>query len=218
MTTGDEEAAPRRARSGDPSVAEGAATPVHQRSIEFDAFDAGDDLTVVGRLRDRRPWAQGTAQVELLHDMELRVTVRKEGLRIVDAEAVMRRFPHAECPSIVDAFRGLVGLSVSSGYVREVQRRFGGAAGCTHLDQLARALGPVVVQAVTSVRARQRGAAAPLAGADEDAVPRPSTFPVNTCHVWSDGGVAEQKLAAGWRPGDGGYPAPPLSDIVGTGD
>ena len=35
-----------------------------------------------------------------------------------------------------------------------MQARFAGPRGCTHLEQLARALGPVVVQAVTSRRAR----------------------------------------------------------------
>jgi hypothetical protein len=41
----------------------------------------------------------------------------------------------------------------------------------------------------------------------------------NSCHVWAEGGVAEQKLAAGWRPGRGTYPAPPLEDILaGAGE
>ena len=89
-----------------------------------------------------------------VHDMELRVTVRIDDLTIIESVAEMHTFPHAECPAIVLAFAGLVGLSVARGYTREVQRRFGGPRGCTHLEQLARSLGPLVVQAVTSRRAR----------------------------------------------------------------
>ena len=65
----------------------------------------------------------------------------------------MHAFPHTECPTIETAFAGLVGLSVARGYTREVQARFGGPRGCTHLEHLARSLGPVVIQAVTSRRA-----------------------------------------------------------------
>ena len=80
--------------------------------------------------------------------------------------------------------------------------------GCTHLEQMARTVGPVVIQALTSIRARDRDwrhlDAAPSA--------RPALFPRNTCHIWSDGGVAEQKLAAGWRPGEkSAYPAPAVA-------
>lgn len=185
--------------------------PVHRRTIEFDAYDEGDALSVTGRLRDERPWAQGTDSVEHVHDMELAVIVRKDDLTITAAQATMARFPHAECPAISSAFADLVGLSIGRGYTRAVQERFGGPRGCTHLEQLARTIGPVIVQTVTSARARQRDGAhldtAPSAG--------PVLFPRNTCHIWAEGGVAEQKLAAGWRPGERvGYPAPPVDVLL----
>jgi len=31
----------------------------------------------------------------------------------------------------------------------------------------------------------------------------------NTCHIWAEDGIADQKLAAGWRPS--GVPAPDSS-------
>lgn len=205
--------------AGDPTLepptdGAGRALPIHCRSIEFEAFDHGETIVVSGRLRDRRPWADGVDQVALLHDMELHVTVRVADLTIVQARAEMHRFPHTECPAITGAFEGLVGLSVARGYGREVQRRFAGPAGCTHLDQLARALGPMVIQVATSRRARRRdwvALATPPPG-------RPAGFPRDSCHVWAEGGVAEQKLAAGWRPGDGGYPAPPLAEVLRSRD
>jgi len=191
-------------------ISPGDAVLVHRRTIEFEAFDVGDHLIVHAELRDDRPWADGQHDVAQLHDMELRVTVRKEDLVIDEAHAVMRRYPHAECPSIVEAFEGLVGMNVGRGYTRAVQERFGAAAGCAHLEQLARTIGPVVIQGMTSVRAKARD----WSRLDTSPAERPRLFPRNTCHVFADGGPAEQKLAAGWRPGVGGYPAPPVDVIL----
>jgi hypothetical protein len=189
--------------------------PLHRRTIEYEAFDGGETLVVVGKLRDSRPWADGRDAVAQVHDMELRVTVQIDSMTIIESVAEMHTFPHAECPAIVPAFAGLVGLSVARGYTREVQSRFGGPKGCTHLEQLARSLGPLVVQAVTSRRARavNRGESEDLLTAGA------SPWARNSCHIWAEGGVADQKLAAGWRPGQGPYPSLPLQTIrsAGTG-
>lgn len=196
------------------TAAAGAAdVPLHRRSIEYEAFDGGGTMVVVGRLQDSRPWAHGTSSVAIVHDMELRVTVRVDDLSITEASAEMRTFPHSECPGIVQSFASLVGLSIARGYTRQVQDRFGGPRGCTHLEQLARSLGPVVVQAVTSRRALavSRGEAEDLlSGAG-------SPWARNSCHVWAEGGVADRKLAAGWRPGVGPYPAPAVETFEATG-
>lgn len=185
------------------------SVPVHARSIDYEVFDGSDRLTVVGHLRDSRPWAVGTAAVSLIHDMELRVTVRLADLCITESEALMHTFPHAECPGIVLAFRGLTGMQVSRGYTGQVQKLFGGPRGCSHLEHLARSLGPVVIQAVTSKRALAvaRGELEDLMAGTE------SPWVADTCHVWAGGGVAEQKLAFGWRPGKGDYPAPTLASL-----
>ncbi|HZU78558.1 MAG TPA: DUF2889 domain-containing protein [Acidimicrobiales bacterium] len=184
--------------------------PIHRRTIEFEAFEEGDEVVVTGRLRDDRPWAAGTAAVEHLHDMSLEITVRPEDLVITAATAVMHRFPHAECPTVEPDMARLVGLRVGGGYTRAVQERFGGALGCTHLDQLARTMGPVVIQAVTSRRARRRD----WESLATEVADQPRPFPLNTCHIWVKDGPAEQKLAAGWRPGAGGYPAPPVAVVL----
>jgi hypothetical protein len=187
----------------------GQSIPLHRRSIEYEAFDAGDALVVVGTLRDSRPWAEDGQATAAVHDMELRVTVRISDMTITEATATMHTFPHVECPAIVQAFAALTGLSVARGYTREVQRLFGGPKGCTHLEQLARSLGPVVVQAVTSRRALavSRGESVDLLSSGS------SPWARNSCHVWAEGGVADQKLAAGWRPGTGPYPSLPVEEI-----
>src|ERR1700680_3494106 len=129
--------------------------PVHRRTITMEVFQRGDSLVVTGPLHDERPWATATDGPRQLHLMELGLVVRRADLIIVDAAADMQTFPHAECTEIEADFRELVGLSVARGYTRAVQERFGRERGCSHLEFLARAMGPVVVQGVTSAAAWQ---------------------------------------------------------------
>ncbi len=70
--------------------------------------------------------------------------VRRADMTIVDAAADMQTYPHAECTDIEPSFHDLVGLSVARGYSNAVQQRFGRQRGCSHLEFLARAIGPVV--------------------------------------------------------------------------
>ena len=156
----------------------GDAVPLHHRAIDYRAWIVDDGLVVVGRLTDTRPWVDDGVAVSTVHDLELRVRVRTSDLTITAATAEMYTFPHTECPTIEAAFEGLVGLNVARGYTREVQSRFGGPRGCTHLEHLARSLGPVVIQAVTSRRAQSvsRGESPDLlAAGGEPAVRGPAT-------------------------------------------
>jgi hypothetical protein len=199
-----------------PHPGEGAV-PLHHRAIDYRAWAADDDLVVVGRLTDSRPWAEDGSAVATVHDLELRVRVRTEDLTITGATAEMHVYPHTECPAIEAAFAGLVGLSVARGYTREVQTRFGGPRGCTHLEHLARSLGPVVIQSVTSRRALsvRRGESEDLLAGGGDTG---SPWARDSCHIWAEGSIADQKLAAGWRPGTGPYPSPALVAFLGRSD
>jgi len=180
----------------------------HHRRIEISGFDRPGHLLVVGRLRDDRPWAAGTTVAEQVHDMTLSLLIRQADLLIVEARAEMARFPHPECPSIEPDFTGLVGLSVARGYNRAVQERFGRELGCSHLEFLARAMGPAVMQASGSSASRREHAAG---GGGARARPIADRL-VGSCHIWASGGPAEEKLALGWQPGEE-YPAPTLVSL-----
>jgi len=180
--------------------------PIHRRSIDIEAFDAPEHLELICDFRDERPWATGTVQ-PVLHQMELEIDVRKADLVITRAEARMHHFPHTECPDITPKFGELVGVSIARGYNRAVQERFIGIAGCSHLEFMARSLGPAVVQAAQSARAHERISS----GAPREIVVTP--FMRNTCHVWRDGGPAMQNIEAGWRPGLAGIPVPTAVEI-----
>jgi hypothetical protein len=182
--------------------------PVHRRSIGIEVFVRDEYFVVIGTLTDVRPWASGTLGPRDLHGMELAIVVRRADLMIVDAVADMKTFPHAECTDIEPKFSELIGLSVARGYTSAVQERFGRERGCSHLEFLARAIGPAVIQSVTSAAAQQfeRGDSYP--GGE-----RALTFLSNTCHVFIDDGPGVQKIAIGWRPGMFGYPAPTVAEI-----
>jgi hypothetical protein len=98
---------------------------------------------------------------------------------------------------------------VARGYTNAVQERFGRERGCSHLEFLARALGPVVVQSVTSSAAWrvEKGDGQYPMGEGR------LNFLTNTCHVWSEDGPGLQKLALGWQPGKLEYPAPSLAEV-----
>jgi len=183
------------------------AMPTHRRMIEIEVFDDVERFDLIGRLSDRRPWAVAPEQVAALHTMLLRLSVRRADLIITRAQAQMLDYPHAECPAIQSAFGDLVGLSVTRGFTKEVQARFGRERGCAHLEFLARALAPAVVQAIPSAALRREPP--DQAGAR---VLQGTTWLTNTCHVWAEGGVGMAKLELGWKPGQT-YPAPLLEDL-----
>lgn len=183
--------------------------PVHRRTIDVEVFVRDEHLVVIGTLADVRPWATGEFGPRELHRMELAIVVRRADMTITDAVADMKTFPHAECTVIEPKFSELIGLSVARGYTSAVQERFGRERGCSHLEFLARAVGPAVVQSVTSAAAQQfeKDGAYPEGG-------RALSFLANTCHVFIADGPGSQKIEAGWRPGMFGlYPAPTVAEI-----
>jgi len=155
--------------------------PVHRRTITLEVFLRDDHFAVIGTLADQRPWASGGYSPRELHGMELGIVVRRADLLIVDAQATMHTFPHAECTAIEPHFRDLVGLSVARGYTSAVQERFGRERGCSHLEFLARALGPAVIQATTSSAAWQTEQSGVYPNSSEAGL----SFLTNTCHVWT---------------------------------
>ncbi len=180
---------------------------MHRRTITMEVFPRDAYFAVVGTLHDDRPWAGGGSSPRHLHFMELGLVVRRADMTIVDAAADMQTFPHAECTQIEPHFRDLVGLSVARGYSGAVQERFGRQRGCSHLEFLARALGPVVVQGVTSSAAWQ------VEKGDGQHPMGDFSFLTNTCHVWTEDGPGAQKVELGWRPGLLGYPAPDVAEV-----
>jgi hypothetical protein len=172
---------------------------VHQRSIEYSIREDGALLRATATLLDRRPSAEKESVEERVHSMELRFDVRTADFTIERAEAVMHVFPHVECPGILGAIVSLAGIRIGRGYGRALRERFGGPLGCSHLMELARGVGPVLMQTHR-------------VGASE-VDPAQRQWQVDSCHVWVEDGPGMQKLALGWRPSTTGLPAPSVADL-----
>jgi hypothetical protein len=183
--------------------------PTHRRTIVIESFDSDESFDICASLQDERPWASGDDLVSDVHRMTLRMTIDRASLTVTDVNATMDRTPHVECTAIEPAFRSLIGISVTRGFNKEVSERVGRQRGCTHLDFLAKAIGPAVIQTMASASSRRAG----LAGIGRTVSQDTGGWLRNTCHLWAEGGIGLTKIAEGWRPGVDGYPARSLVDM-----
>ena len=135
---------------------------MHSRSYDTQVYRDGDHMIVVGRVQDEKPpgmYISDDPDPLEIHHMVVALKVAIGELRIVDAQVEFITHPNAQCPSIVDHYRKLIGLSVARGFNRKVRELFGGPRACTHTTALLQAMAPVVVQAMWSVRMDDRRAA-----------------------------------------------------------
>ena len=166
--------------------------PVHTRSIRVSATRVGQhELEVTGHLVDERPEAAGRwfgiVHGRTIHDMTLTLRVRHPDLVVTHVEARMATHPYTVCPDALPPLQQLVGLSVTRGFTRAVNARFGRQKGCSHLTALLHAIAPVV---------RQGSGAA---FRDEQAPPsaeRDLWF-IDTCQAWRGDGPLAGHLRAG---------------------
>lgn len=179
----------------------GTPISIHQRSYQTEAFDEGDGtMRLVGRLIDTKPHGLGLADGEplVIHDMVVEMTIDGATFEILDIATTMNVHPYDECPTVLNAYRQLVGVSIARGYSRTVKDLFGGPNGCTHVGALLIALAPVAVQASWGM-ARLHDDPADWSALDldpEDAERR-MRLNTNTCHVWRADGDQLGRLNRG---------------------
>ncbi|MEX2224400.1 MAG: DUF2889 domain-containing protein [Candidatus Rokuibacteriota bacterium] len=116
---------------------ETSAQPVQVRTIRVEVARAGEHeieitATLVGeRPRDSPRWF-GAEPPRVIHDMRLGLRVCHPDLAITEARSQMASHPYTICPEALPPLRQLVGLSISRGFTREVNERFGRQRGCAH--------------------------------------------------------------------------------------
>lgn len=177
-----------------PLSAAASRRPIHTRAITCQAFLRGDDLwDIEGRLTDTKTYGfpnkdRGRiAPGEPVHDMSIRLTVDGD-FHIRAVEAVTDAAPFTICPAITGAFQCLVGLSLGPGFNREVRRRLGGVAGCTHLVDL---LGPMATTAHQAIWPFRQARPEDPPG---EAAPGRRPRHLDTCHALaSDGPVVKRE-------------------------
>lgn len=131
---------------------------LHTRRIECVTYERRDGLwdveaNMIDVKTDNFDRTRGrTFAGEHLHNMWLRLTL-DDTCRVVDVEAVMDAFPMDGCPGGATQMKKLIGLKIDGGWRSEVQRRIGGALGCTHLREL---LAPIATTALQGINPELR--------------------------------------------------------------
>lgn len=178
--------------------------PVHARTIECRGYRRSDGLwDIEGHLLDVKSYAflnahRGTVEPgQPLHEMSLRLTV-DDKLNIHDAEASSDQVPYALCPAITPAFKKLIGLTIASGFRREVLSRLGGIRGCTHLVELLWPVATTAFQTVYPILARETGE---IPSGDGTTAPRRPAI-LNTCHVYASDSEVVKRYWPAYYTGD----------------
>ena len=152
---------------------------IHKRSIDVESFPLeGGQVLIVGHLVDHHsfdvePIKGDIKPAGIIHDMTLELEVGLSDFKINAVRGTMAKRPYPACIEALPAVDEIVGLSVVSGFTRNMKQRIGGPKCCAHLVSLLLAMAPVVLQSAQEV--------------DEQPVqPRPieTSAIANTCHVW----------------------------------
>jgi len=191
---------------------------LHDREYRVRAFRLSDDrLLIRGAVRDQKPpdlYIADDDQPLTIHHMQIDLEVGFPSLEILDAAVRFETHPHGGCPSIIDHYRGLVGLSIARGFTHKVRELFGGPRGCTHTTALLQAMAPVAVQCFWSMEASEASTRSePDGDGDGDDADRAGdagdrrrgrwASNLNTCHVWAEDGELVAAIESG---GDFGIP------------
>jgi hypothetical protein len=173
----------------------GKHAPVHERRITLRTYPVNDNEVVVeGWLRDERLvqgyfWDGNVRSPDVVHHIGVWLLVGGWPLRILDADAEMKRVPQELCPTVRDTVKKVVGLTIESGFSGRVLDRLGRVEGCTHMSYLVMAMGPAAVHGYWTHKSRKKRS-----------VPRSmDDFPglnalVNSCMLWREGGPLLKKL------------------------
>jgi len=164
----------------------------HQRSITIRAYARTDGLwDIEGQLTDA--WSEPVPKAgsmlpagEPMHSMRLRLTVDRTAT-IVAVQAVTEAGPYdSACGTIAPDYGQLVGVRVARGYRDAIRRLFGRTAGCTHMNELAGAMGSAVLQALWGELTQ---------GSDE------KPFSIDGCHALKSSGPQVAQFFPRWyRP------------------
>jgi hypothetical protein len=170
-------------------------TVLHDREYRVRAYRlAADRLLIQGAVRDQKPpglYLEGDTAPLTVHHMQLSMEVAFPSLEIVGATVDFEAHPHGTCPTIVEHYGNLVGLSIARGFTHRVRELFGGPRGCTHTTALLQAMAPVAMQCFWSMRAaaaHEAGEPNPILSGDTEDEGWKRI--IGTCHVWDPEGDA----------------------------
>ena len=176
-----------------PAPPAGAVPVLHDREYRVESFLLENgNLLIQGALRDQKPpgmFVPGDPDPLTMHHMQVGLEISLPDRMIVAVHTEFETYPHSTCPSIIDHYDNLVGLSIARGFTHKVRELFGGPRGCSHTTALLQAMAPIAMQSsksVESIKAERAGETNPLVSGERN--PESWTYLTNTCHVWIEGG------------------------------
>ena len=181
---------------------------IHTRGYDVRGYWRSDGkLVIKGAVRDELPthlYDIDDSEPLVMHHMAVALTVELPDLVITDVHVDFLAHPHLACPSVIDHYHHLVGLSIARGFTHKVRELFGGPRGCTHTTALLQAMAPVAMQCKLASRmlgirlsgeAMQPAMAETLNSPEMRAVRAAGNR--NTCHVWAEDGAHIQRILDG---------------------
>lgn len=139
-----------------------AREELHFRRIDMRGFSRADGLyEIEGWLVDRKPHdfapnngSRPVAANEPIHDMGVRL-VFDATLVIHEVVTFTASSPYRQCPEGGAELQTLKGLSMGSGWAKEVRNRLSGARACTHLMEILIPMATTAFQSLTMYRLGQ---------------------------------------------------------------
>jgi Protein of unknown function (DUF2889) len=118
--------------------------PCFRRARRIDVWREGGLIHCDVGFQDSGPNRQGTRTA--VHEYQVAVTVEPAGMMVTSLEAIPRILPYRECPGAVANIQRLVGRPVAD-FRQDVLDTLPGILGCTHLNDVLRALADVPILA-----------------------------------------------------------------------
>ncbi len=170
-------------------------TLLHTRTVTFNGYSRDDGLwDIEGRLRDVRDYDSLGLDDRLIpsakpvHDMQVCATVDNT-LMIRAITCSMAARPLLTCEQTQAPLQSLIGVTMGSGWRREIEARMGGAMGCTHLRELLFSMATAAYQTIPVYQAQLvRKGMRPAA--ERAQAPRH----LGQCMTWDRAGALVQRL------------------------
>jgi hypothetical protein len=167
---------------------------LHTRRIELCGYRRTDGLyDIEGHLKDTKSYDRVLNGIlrqagEPIHELSLRITIGTD-LTIVDARAESVAVPYAgQCDAVPPEYRKLIGMTLKSGFMREIRSLFGGVNGCTHLTELVGAVATAAFQTMSE---------------EINASDTQQPFQLDGCHALRTNGPTVQVFYPKWYRGGG---------------
>jgi len=129
----------------------------HKRNISCYAYERDDGLwDIEAHMTDAKtfsimePFMPPLKAGDYIHDMWLRITVDRQRT-VVAVEAKMDAKPYRECHGGGESLNSLVGLKITTGFLRKARARISKRHRCTHLAELLGPIGTTAHQALFNV-------------------------------------------------------------------